>query len=232
MMSGFVFAMSDALGLLLVSVGFFLICIALPIILYIIEKKRTKAFAAVARESGYQFSPAGTDEIKGELTEFDLFNTGCACKMIEFSRIMNLLIRSDDGDLILAMDYQYTHIGGYTCNQTVFFFGSPSLDLPVFHLRPEGFFDKIGGFLGFQDIDFDTHPVFSAKYLLKGKDEPRIREAFRPAALDWFDRNPGWCVEAASDRLIVYRRDRRVKPDDIIAAIQDASAIRDLFIKG
>ena len=37
-----------------------------------------------------------------------------------------------------------------------------------FEMRPENLLNKIGAALGRQDIDFDSNPEFSRRYLLRG----------------------------------------------------------------
>jgi hypothetical protein len=74
-------------------------------------------------------------------------------------------------------------------------------------------FDRIGQVFGYQDIDLPMHPEFSSRFILRGVDEPAIRDAFTPAVARFFEANPGISVEAKLDRFIVYRPGKRLKPD-------------------
>ena len=94
-------------------------------------------------------------------------------------------------------------------------FHSPDLSLPSFELRPEHMFHKIGQALGYQDIDFDSHPTFSKQFLLRGPNEAAIRDFFTPELLEFFESHPGVSVEAAGDRMIFYRASKRIKPEDV-----------------
>ncbi|MEC9473853.1 MAG: hypothetical protein VX584_04130, partial [Actinomycetota bacterium] len=65
------------------------------------------------------------------------------------------------------------------------------LQLPTFVIRPENLFHKIGSTFGYQDIDFDAHPTFSKRYLLRGPDEEAIRNTFTDEFLSSYERHKG-----------------------------------------
>jgi len=88
------------------------------------------------------------------------------------------------------------------------------LRLPEFSLKPEQFIHKLASTFGYQDIDFVDHLDFSRRYLLRGPDEPAIRGAFAPQVLSFFQSQDKLCAESLpGGRLLVFRLDRRVKPD-------------------
>jgi hypothetical protein len=68
---------------------------------------------------------------------------------------------------------------------------------------------------GFQDIDFDEHPVFSKKYLLRGRNVPAIRELFTEEVLTFYEGVDGVSTEANGNRLLYYRHGKRIKPLEI-----------------
>ncbi len=65
-----------------------------------------------------------------------------------------------------------------THRHTLIAMESNSLQIPQFSIRPEGFWDKIGAKIGFQDIDFDEHPAFSESFVVQGTDEAAVRRFF------------------------------------------------------
>ena len=138
------------------------------------------------------------------LTDFKLFNIGGR------RRIRNILSQ-DMSSLeckIRIFDYQYTVNTGqssHTVKQSVFFIQSKELGLPHFYLRPEHFLDKIGSWLGMEDIDFENYVAFSKTYHLKGTDEYLIRKTFSDPVLDYFTTETGWHVEGLNYFLLIYR---------------------------
>ncbi len=190
------------------------------------EKKRTAALKQLADELKFDFAPKGDEKLRADLGGFTLFSHGHAKKLTN-------LLRGTTPELDVAVfDYRYTVGGGHhrhTSRQTVVSFRFPGGRLPRFSLRPETVWHRIGSWLGYQDINFESHPVFSQKYLLRGKDEPAIRSLFTPDVLEQFEARTGLCVEGAADRLIVYRPGKRVDPEAIRSLMEEAFGILALF---
>ena len=127
---------------------------------------------ALATETGLQFSAVQDGDLLGKMKTFSLFNRGSARKM------RNVMTTETDVARLSIFDYQYTTGGGessHTYRQTVVALESEALVLPVFSLRPEGFFHKLGAAIGMQDIDFENHPEFSDSFVLTGGDEQAVR---------------------------------------------------------
>jgi hypothetical protein len=110
--------------------------------------------------------------------------------------------------------------------QTVVHIRSPRLSLPPFVLSPENAFHKLGGWLGYHDIDFPESPEFSAKYLLRSKEaEDRVRMLFHPGLRLYFEQRPPITVEGLNEEMLIYKRNRRVKPDDLRLWVEDALSV-------
>jgi carbonic anhydrase len=190
------------------------------------ERKRIEALQQVAAEIGLPFYPQGNDELIGRLRKLFLFSQGRAQKT-------NNMLHGVSNDVEMAiLDYQYTVGGGknkQTLRQSVVYFRSELLRLPYFALRPEGFFHKIGGAFGYQDIDFDTHPHFSSMYLLRGTDEAAIRNLFHADLLSFFETKPKICVEGGGDQLIFYRPSKRIGAEEVRAFMQEGFEVYTAF---
>ena len=193
-----------AVVLLLIGVGIFYSRHA--------EKKRREKFNEIAIEMGLTFFPNGDQNLLDRLHAFRMFNQGRARKM-------NNLVSGDSGEVQMAIfDYQYTTGSGKnatTHRQSIAALQSTALRCPDFTMRPEHFFDRIGGALGFQDIDFETHPQFSKLFVLQGSNEAALRTYLQPKLLEFFESKPGISVEAQPGMMFFYRSGKRVKPDEI-----------------
>ena len=202
---------------LLIS-GFAVLIVVSVAVGQLMDRQRTKALAAVAAEMGLPFYESGQANLIGTLNRLQLFSRG------RNKKIHNM-IYGDAQDVDVAIfDYRYRTGSGKnssTHSQTVAYVNSSQLDLPQFALRPERFFDRIGAALGMQDINFESHPVFSGKYVLKGDSESRVREFFDSGVLDYFESRGELCVEGGGPHLIVYRASKRVKPDQVRALLGD-----------
>jgi len=175
------------------------------------ERKRTEKMAVVAEELGLTFSAEQNNALLNKLQVFALFNKGRARKM------KNVMTAATETTSLGIFEYQYTTGSGKNSHTHVFTIAAmetPSLQLPQFTTRPEGFLDRIGSAIGFQDIDFDEHPEFSDAFVLKGADEAAIREFFDTRMLDLFANNKGVHVDADGS-MLTYRKKGRQKPESI-----------------
>ena len=175
-------------------------------------KKRRETMMEHAEAMGLTFFPDGDPELLERLSLFKLFNQG-------HSRKMKNLIQGDSGEVKIAIfDYHYTTGGGKNSQhhqQSVVALQSNELICPDFTMRPEGMFDRIGSALGFQDIDFESHPQFSNSFVLQGSNEEAIRQYFDQSVLDFFAAKPGISVEAQTGTLFFYRARKRIQPHEI-----------------
>jgi hypothetical protein len=189
-------------------------------------KKRAKALQALAPALSFTFAAKGDAGQIGELSEFHLFSQGYG------RRISNVLQGKFNLVPVTVMDYKYTTGGGkssHTWTQTVLVFESDKLQLPRFMLRPENLFDKIGSAFGYKDINFDTAPVFSKKYLLRGENEAAVRNTFNAGILQYYEQHTGLSTEDDGKKLIFYRTSKVVPPDKIQAFLQEGYDAFELF---
>ncbi|MEL6562029.1 MAG: SulP family inorganic anion transporter [Bacteroidota bacterium] len=91
----------------------------------------------------------------------------------------------------------------------------PSAQVPVFILEREGFFEKMTDLAHRTDIDFDAHPVFSDKFLLKGPDEGAIRSFFHPGIIRKIEQNPHFHMESNGEAILLYRFDKSAEEQSI-----------------
>lgn len=188
-----------------------------------IAAKRRAALQAVADQSGWSFTAGNVERGALGVGPLPLMSKGRA------QRARNVIRLSGDGPAVAVFDYQYTVGAGKhqrTFAQTVAHIQSTRLALPPFTLSAENLFHKVGGALGYHDIDFDSSPEFSRKYLLRSKQaEDRVRDLFTPAVRAYFEQRTPVVVEGHEQELLVYKSGRRVKPEDLPAFVDDAQAI-------
>jgi hypothetical protein len=202
------------------------IAIAVWIFSSIQAKKRTQAMQEVAQQIGFNF--VGNDQSSATQVRTALFNKGSSRK---FRNIMNGAFAGFQANLF---DYSYTTSNGRNSStwiQTVAAFMQDS-HLPLFELRPEGFLDRVSEVFVHQDIDFESHPEFSRRYMLSGPEEQAVRELFTPALLTFFEALPPekkWHIEGGEGTLFVYRSAATVKPDDIRSFLEETSSIAQTF---
>lgn len=176
------------------------------------EKERTLAMQQAAQLIGLSFAPDAQLGMIPYFNQFNLFNQGHSKK------IKNMMYGQINGAKTAIFDYRYTTGSGknsHTYNQTVVYFETPRLQLPMFTLSPENFMHKFISALGYQDIDFGNRPEFSKRYLLRGPDEQSIRRAFTDNILAFYEANLGMHTEGGGNQLFIYRTSNRMPPQQV-----------------
>lgn len=183
------------------------------------EKKRAEAMLVACQAMGFAFEREGDVQALRAFGDLPVFNRG-------HSRAARNVMSGRTADhQVKLLDYRYTEGGGknsHTHHQTVALFPEGATGLPDFSLSPENVFHKLGQAFGYQDIDFETSPDFSARYLLRGEDEAAIRKAFTADTLAFFSQEQGWHVEVRNRHAGVYRANKRCKPEEAPAFLADA----------
>ncbi len=181
---------------------------------------------SLAATMNFTFAEKPDKALRERLLHFHLFSQGHSTK------IRNVLTgRAGEMD-VRVFDYRYTTGGGKnssTWRQTVMLCESAQMSLPKFALRPEHFFHKIGQVFGYQDIDFDNHPDFSKRYLLKGDDEREIRKLFDTDTLSFYESHGKLSTEAAGHQLIHYHANKRISPEKLSEFIREGVGVLTLL---
>lgn len=192
-------------------------------------KKRTQGMQAFAQENGLDF--AGDDAARATKEPTALFDRGSS------RRFRNIMNGKWSGLETSVFDYQYTINTGKsstTIVQTVAAFVQ-QLPLPWFQLHPEGFMDRVSEVFVHRDIDFESNPEFSRRYLLRGKDkdEDAVRALFAPDLLSKLEMLPAGDqlhIEWNDRTLLLYRAHVQVPVENMRAFLDEMSGIASTFL--
>lgn len=192
----------------------------------LIAAKRTRDLSVVARQLSFQFVPQGHDKFHQSLEEFHLATLGIR------QRLSNLMHGKIEGTDVAVFDYEYLIPNGKssrTVSQTVIWLQRRGTKRTEFALRPESIWNAIGTWIGHGDINFDSHPTFSHDYLLRGDDENAVRELFTDDVLAFYEQHSGLSTEGAGNKLLVYRDEVLLAPDDIKPFLKEALQLLSLL---
>lgn len=191
------------------------------------DRKRTAALEAKVRLLGLTFRRKATPEDRQLIAGSNLTTLGRS------RNIRNVIeLPESDGTRMTLFDFSYVIGSGKrnrTFQQTVTRVQSSKLNLPAFDLRPESVLHKIATSLGMKDIDIEGWPSFSRMYLLRGQDEAGIRRMFTRELLQHCEAHRGLWMSGAGDQLWFHRENRRVKPDELEAFLNDVRRTFALF---
>jgi hypothetical protein len=201
------------------------------------QRKRTRALQEVAGLVGVAFTTEGKETFIENLKKFPLFRIDWATKTVN-------VLQGNEGDTEISIfDYRYLgrvsgkfaavqsigtslmgsfgsgrlkEVSDVVYEQTVLLLKDERLALPAFALRPEGLEDKLDEkVFGHQDVDFESHPLFSKKYRLQGADEDGVRDLFDENLLSYFEDKEGLWVEGNGKEIIVYKHGKLVPQDQL-----------------
>ena len=182
-------------------------------------KKRTQGFVDAAQTVGFEYlgknwtGPTISPQPKITL----LHRTR--------GRYSNVMRGSTGGLQVSLFDYTYPQ-GKGSVTVTIASY-SRDLPLPPFELHPEGVFDRLGDAIVHNDIDFESHPEFSRRFLLRSPDEANTRKLFNASLLTYFEQiseDKKWHIETSSTPLIFYRG-WPAKAADVPAFLEETSAL-------
>jgi hypothetical protein len=119
-----------------------------------------------------------------------------------------------------------------TNRQTVVCLRFDGRQLPGFSLRPEGTWDKITAWFGGTDIDFETHPQFSRRFIVRGESEQAVRRLFSHPVLEFYEQHPGFSTEGLAHTFVFYRNATLLVPDEISQFLASAFEALAVFRAG
>lgn len=197
-------------------------------------KKRTSDLTTVAQAMGFMFLGAEWNDSALELHQ-TLFENSAVFQKGWGQKCNNIMRGSLDGLQTTIFDYSYITgrgRGARTWRQTVFAF-SCDLSLPAFELKPENWAARLRDAIMHDDIDFDSHPAFSRRYLLRSERQEKVRDLFTPGLLTYLQGlppEPKWHIDGNGPTLFIYSFNRRIAPEDITSFAQNASSIAAGFL--
>ena len=188
--------------------------------------RRRKELAEWAAAHGLAFSPAKDNSMDVQFPAFDCLKAGS-------NRYAYNIMHGkwSDHDFV-GFDYHYeTHShsskGGQQTHHHYFSAVILSCPIPLRALlvRPEGFFDKIGEFFGFDDIDFES-AEFSRSFYVKSPDKKWAYDIIHQRTMEFMLAAPRFSLQFAGNAVIAWRGST-FKPGDFEQAEELVRGILD-----
>jgi hypothetical protein len=161
---------------------------------YLAQQKRITELSQLAATKGWRFDVAkdySHDERYGHFSSFSSGDNGYAYNTItgamhvgeglwpvqlgDFHYETTSTSSDGKGNTTTKTDHHYL---SYLIIET------PHLGTPGLFIRREGFFDKIAGFLGFDDIDFES-AEFSDRFIVKSSDKRFAYDVIHPRMMEY-----------------------------------------------
>ena len=188
------------------------------------EMQRQDALRVWAFERGWRVGPGGPGGPLYEHPAVTLLDRG-------HSRRSGCLITGElEGQPLQLFDYQY--VTGHGKNRTTHRCGVAILNVPFpvrpLRIRPENAFDKVGEFLGADDIDFES-AEFSRRFHVSADERKWAFDVIHTRMMEFLLKAPpGWALEFGSDEIVAFRRGY-ARQADYEAAIMLLKGVRALI---
>jgi len=211
----------------LVFVGFFVLVVVLIVFSIQQNRKRQAALAAWAQGRGLSFDPSHDRGFGDRFPEFACFKQG------EQNRYaLNVMTGEWNGRRLIAFYYHYettsTDSKGRRTTSTWYFSGAliePRILLKPLSIRAETIFDKMAGFFGFDDIDFES-AEFSRRFCVKSPDRRWAYDVLHARTIEFLLQSPRFTIDFARDWALVWKSGR-FKPQEFEQAIAVVEGVLD-----
>jgi hypothetical protein len=194
------------------------ILIAVGVIVFFIfgsylEAKRRQAIQNWAMLHQLSFNREKDHQFHNRYPEFEFLTQG------DNYYAFNTLTGPWNGRPFVGFDYHYetrsTNSKGQTQTNDHYFSGviiQTDIILNPLMIRPEGFFDKVTEFFGYDDIDFES-AEFSRKFYVKSSDKRWAYDVIHPRMMEFLLASPGFNIQFGLKYIVAYR-DAKFSPVD------------------
>jgi hypothetical protein len=194
--------MPDLFPALFIAV-FIIVAAAAVIGGYLYQRKRREELSALARELGLRFDYRKDRSHDKEYRCFEVFRRGSS-RAAYNTLSGNAEVRGVPCRVKMG-DFTYTVSSGK--NSTTYRFSYLILYLPVagvpeLLIRPEGLFDKLSGFFGFSDIEFES-AEFNRRFHVRSPDKRFAYDVITPRMMEFLLGSPSVTVDIEAGRCCI-----------------------------
>jgi len=196
--------MHQPIGPWLIIGGVIAIVAAFAIISYLLAAKRRKELAAWAASKGLAFSSGKDHGIENQYPTFRCLREG------ENRYAYNIVVGEWAGRPIAAFDYHYethSHDSKGRRQTQHHYFSAVVLrsDLPLkpLFIRHEGLFDKVKGFFGHEDINFES-AEFSREFYVTAEDRRWAYDVLHARTIQFLLDSPVFTLQFDRNAVIAY----------------------------
>lgn len=181
---------------------------AMAILGHVQAQKRRKELEAWAVARGLSFAPGKIRGVDDRFPGFEALRKG------ENRYAHNVIGGRRDGAEFYAFDYHYeTHSHDSKGRRqthhhhfSAVILGAP-MPLQPMTIRPEGFFDRVGAFFGYEDINFES-AEFSRKFHVSAPERRWAYDVLHARAIEFLLASPVYSIDMEPSHAMAWRTSR------------------------
>ncbi|MBM4036305.1 MAG: hypothetical protein FJ291_31605 [Planctomycetes bacterium] len=216
-------------GIVIIAiVAFIAIAIVAAVLGHLREKKRREAFATLARRLGLAFTPGRDTTLPLRYGFLDALRQGSN------RYAFNILHGNHQGYPVAVFDYHYeTHSTNSKGQRQThhhyfsFFVLEQARNFPELRIYPEGFWQKLGQMIGFEDIDFESLE-FSKAFCVRSKDRKFAYDVCHTRMMEYLLQHRDLSLEI-ENTAVALSFGKRLKPEEIPERLNQLVQIVNLF---
>lgn len=206
----------------ILTIAFALVGFAIAIVVGVFARRaaleRMRRLQAFAGEIGFSFDPSNHGDWHSRWPHFECFQRGHSRRA--YNLMSGPLPDGERGERCILGEYLFKETQGSGKNRrtVTYRFGfaiviTPWRDMPDVLVRKEHFLDKLAGFLGFDDIDFES-AEFSRNFMVKSKDKRFAYDLIDPRMMEFLLSEPSPMVDIGDSSLCLwFGHDRTLEPE-------------------
>ncbi|HEB53001.1 MAG TPA: hypothetical protein ENI87_07100 [bacterium] len=196
--------------------------LALAYASYLQEKKRTAVLAELAADLGMRFAPGLDRDHDDRYAQFEIFRRGHS--RVARNTMLGQIELFGRPCLMLGGDFRYKVTSGAGKHRSTrtyrfsYLIVHPPWQTPPLLVRREGFFDKLKGALGFDDIDFESDE-FSRAFYVQSTDKRFAYDVLHPRMMEFLLHEQPPMIDIEDGAMCVSDGRGRWEPDRFRAEI-------------
>jgi hypothetical protein len=209
-----------------IVVIFIAVAILFAILGHVQAERRKKELGRWARTRGLSLSTGKDRTMEDRFAQFSCLRSG------RNRYAFNLMDGTCEGRYVCAFDYHYetsssSSKGGSSTSHHYFSAVVVEANLPLkpLFIRTENFLDKVGEFLGFDDIDFELEE-FSREFCVKSPDRRWAFDVLHQATMEFLLESPRFNLAFGGTQVIAHR-DSTFSPANFEAALRVVGGVLD-----
>ena len=196
------------------------------------EQERRAALESLASSLGFQFEHEDNDSHDDEYSQFEIFRRGHS-RTAKYTMRGRIELFGKPCD-VCAGDFRYKVTSGSGKNRSTrtylfsYLIVQPPWPAPALLVRPEGFFDKVKGALGFDDIDFESEE-FNRRFWVQSNDKRFAYDVLHPRMMEFLLAQLGSAIDLEGGAMCVSDGTSRWEPEEFRAQLDFVRRFCDLW---